>query len=590
VLLEAVERIVDGSSCSVRLCNPESGRLLSVAAPTLPVDFVRSIDELLSLDHAPERFGTEDVLVFPDIHEAEMAPDIRQVALLHGLRALTSMPIRNPDGSQVIGLLALFLRVPRPPTATEIALLERTRDLVALVIDHAAHTEQLGYLALHDTLTGLPNRSLAVDRLEQALKRLGEHDAMVAVLFIDLDRFKMVNDDLGHDTGDELLVAASRRLVAELRQQDTVARFGGDEFVVLCEDLVNERQAEELAGRAAAALAKPFGLGRAEVMVSASVGIAVTRAATLGAADLLRNADAAMYRAKRRGGSGYEVFDDDMQSQAATRKLTEGALHQALDRDELRVLYQPQFDLRTGEQVASEALLRWSHPVRGTVAPADFLRVAEETGAIVPIGEWVLEQACAHARRSLTAGPQHSPLCVSANLSARQLLRPDFPRTVASTLQRHGIAPETLCLEIAEATLLDDIDATHVALRALKEHGVRLAIDDFGTGGSSLTYLRQFPFDELKVDDSFIVGLGKTPTDDAIVGATIDMAHALDLVVAAEGVESEEQLVRLTELGCDRAQGFHLGRPDSPPLDELVLDEMALVGPSRGRPADLSAN
>jgi len=320
------------------------------------------------------------------------------------------------------------------------------------------------------------------------------------------------------------------------------------------------------------------------------VGIAVTRAATLGAADLLRNADAAMYRAKRRGGSGYEVFDDDMQSQAATRKLTEGALHQALDRDELRVLYQPQFDLRTGEQVASEALLRWSHPVRGTVAPADFLRVAEETGAIVPIGEWVLEQACAHARRSLTAGPQHSPLCVSANLSARQLLRPDFPRTVASTLQRHGIAPETLCLEIAEATLLDDIDATHVALRALKELGVRLAIDDFGTGGSSLTYLRQFPFDELKVDDSFIVGLGKTPTDDAIVGATIDMAHALDLVVAAEGVESEEQLVRLTELGCDRAQGFHLGRPDSPPLDELVLDEMALVGPSRGWPADLSAN
>ena len=574
VLLEAVERFVDGSSCSVRLCDPESGRLQNVAAPTLPVDYVRTIDELTSTDDLPEEFRTENILVVPDILDTENRPDLRDVAVAHGLRAMSTMPVRNPDGSQVIGLLTLYLRVPRPPTASEIALLERTRDLVALVIDRAAHTEQLGYLALHDTLTGLPNRSLAVNRLEHALKRLGEHESMVAVLFIDLDRFKVVNDGLGHDTGDELLVAASRRLGAALRRQDTVARFGGDEFVVLCEDLVDEQQAEELADRAARALARPFRLGRSEVIVSASVGIAVTQSAAHGADDLLRNADAAMYRAKRRGGAGYELFDEAMQTQAVTRKLTERALHQALDRDELRLLFQPQFDLRTGVRVASEALLRWTHPVRGTVAPADFLRVAEETGAIVPIGEWVLDQACAQARRSLTDGPQRSPLCVSANLSTRQLLRPGFPRLVESTMQRHGIDPETLCLEVAEATLLDDVDATHTALRALKERGVRLAIDDFGTGGSSLTYLRQFPFDELKVDRSFIASLGKSRADDAIVAATIDMAHALDMVVAAEGVENESQLVQLTELGCDRAQGFHLGRPDSLTPPELALGDI----------------
>jgi EAL domain-containing protein (putative c-di-GMP-specific phosphodiesterase class I) len=277
-----------------------------------------------------------------------------------------------------------------------------------------------------------------------------------------------------------------------------------------------------------------------------------------------------MYRAKRRGGARYELFDEAMHTQAVSRLLTERALRRALDRDELRVLFQPEFDLASGTRVAVEALLRWEHPVRGLVVPGDFLRVAEETGVIVPMGAWVFTQACAVARAHRHQG-EDPPLTVSINVSARQLQRPDFPELVASTAREAGVDPAGLCLEIAESTLLDDLDTTAEALRALKEIGVQLAIDDFGTGGSSLTYLRRFPFDELKIDRMFVEGLGRSAADDAIVAATIDMAHALDMVVSAEGVETEEQRLRLVDLGCDRAQGYHLGAPEELTPPRLVL-------------------
>jgi diguanylate cyclase (GGDEF)-like protein len=421
-------------------------------------------------------------------------------------------------------------------------------------------------------LTGLPNRALAQDRLEHALDRLAQTDdeTMVAVLFVDLDRFKLVNDGLGHETGDELLVAVSRRLLATVRRQDTVARLGGDEFVVLCEDLVDEDQAIELAERAEQAFAEPFVLSRAEVTVSASIGIAATSRSSDRAANLLQDADAAMYRAKRRGGARHELFDEVMHTQAVSRLLTERALRRALDRDELRVLFQPEFDLATGARVGVEALLRWDHPVRGIVVPGDFLKVAEETGIIVPIGAWVFRQACDVARASRHAGDD-ARLTVSTNLSARQLQRPDFPEFVARTALEAGVDPATLCLEVSESALLEDLDTISEALRALKDIGVQLAIDDFGTGGSSLTYLRRFPFDQLKIDRMFVEGLGRTAADDAIVAATIDMAHALGMVVSAEGVETDVQQQRLTELGCDRAQGYHLGAPQALDTPRLVL-------------------
>jgi diguanylate cyclase (GGDEF)-like protein len=384
----------------------------------------------------------------------------------------------------------------------------------------------------------------------------------------------LVNDGLGHETGDELLIEVSRRLSTTVRRQDTVARFGGDEFVVLCEDLTDEQHAVELAERAALAFVDPFVLSRAEVAVSASIGIAVTNRSSERASSLLQDADAAMYRAKRRGGARHELFDEAMHTQAVSRLLTERALRRALEHDELRVLFQPQFDLTTGRRVSVEALLRWDHPVRGLVLPGDFLRVAEETGIIVPIGEWVLGRVCQLLQSRIADGRVHDgPLAVSTNLSARQLQRPDFPELVARVLRDAAIDPESLCLEVAESALLDDLDATSEALRALKELGVHLAIDDFGTGGSSLTYLRRFPFDELKIDRTFIEGLGRSAADDAIVAATIDMAHALDMVVAAEGVETEAQLVRLRELGCDRAQGYHLRAPEDLMPRRLVLVE-----------------
>jgi diguanylate cyclase (GGDEF)-like protein/PAS domain S-box-containing protein len=570
-LVHALERYIPDGVGSIRLLDPETRQLRSVAAPSLPAEYVHEVSQHTTVADIEAFLSATETRVLTDIERDGARPDLNALCIANGLRGMWSTPIRSPDGSEFLGLFAFFVRTVRQPRASELAILERARDLAALAIDRDARTKELGHLALHDPLTGLPNRALAQDRLEHALERLAHSDdRLVAVLFVDLDRFKLVNDGLGHETGDELLVAVGRRLATTVRRQDTIARIGGDEFVVLCEDLREEAQAVELAERAAQALAEPFPLSRAEVTVSASIGIAVTNRASERAANLLQDADAAMYRAKRRGGARHELFDEAMHTQAVSRLLTERALRRALDRDELRVLFQPEFDLSTGSRVAVEALLRWEHPVRGLITPGDFLRVAEETGIIVPMGAWVFAQACEVARGYRHQG-DGEPVVVSTNVSTRQLQRPDFAELVARTARDAGVDPGSLRLEVSESALLDELDATADALRALKDVGVQLAIDDFGTGGSSLTYLRRFPFDELKIDRMFVEGLGRSAADDAIVAATIDMAHALDMVVSAEGVETEEQRVRLVDLGCDRAQGFHLGAPEALTTPRLLL-------------------
>lgn len=570
-LVRAIEAYIPDGVGSIRLLDPETHMLRSVAAPSLPPAYVEEVSGHTTVTDVEAFLSATETRVLSDIEHEGSRADLNALCLAHGLRGMWSAPIRSPDGSEFLGLFAFFVRTVRDPRASELAILERARDLAALAIDRDARTQELGRLALHDTLTGLPNRALAQDRLEHALERLAQtdDDTHVAVLFVDLDRFKLVNDGLGHETGDELLVAVSRRLGGAVRRQDTIARIGGDEFVVLCEDLHDENQAVELAGRVAQAFLEPFALSRAEVTVSASIGIAVTDRSSDRAASLLQDADAAMYRAKRRGGARHELFDEAMHTQAVSRLLTERALRRALDREELRVLFQPEFDLATGERVAVEALLRWEHPVRGVVVPGDFLRVAEETGIIVPMGAWVLAQACAVAHASQTGDAR--PLTVSINVSTRQLQRPDFPELVARTARDAGVDPSRLCLEFSESALLEDLDTTAEALRALEEVGVQLAIDDFGTGGSSLTYLRRFPVDKLKIDRMFVEGLGRSAADDAIVAATIDMAHALGMVVSAEGVETEEQRLRLVDLGCDRAQGYHLGAPEVFAAPRLML-------------------
>ncbi len=578
-LVDALEAFIPDAVGTIQLLDPDTGELAWAAAPGLSPEFLAELAERTTVDDIEQSLSATDLHVMRDIAAEGRRPEIIELCLAHGMLGAWSIPIRTPDGSELIGLLGLMLRAVRDPKPGELAVMERVRDLVAVAIDRDAHARQLGHLALHDPLTGLPNRALAQDRLEHALSRLaddayvGSEGAAVAVLFIDLDRFKLVNDGLGHEAGDELLVSVSDRLRATVRRQDTIARLGGDEFVVLCEDLTDERHAEELAKRAAQALVEPFTLTHAEVTVSASIGVAVTSDSRYRASDLLHDADAAMYRAKRRGGARHELFDEAMHTQAASRLLTERALRSALEHDELRVLFQPQFDVASGAPVALEALLRWDHPARGLVKPGDFLKVAEETGVIVPIGEWVLRRACELARTSNGGGAKDGTLAVSTNVSYRQLHRADFPALVACVVREYAIDPATLCLEIAERALLDDLDATSEALRALKDLGVQLAIDDFGTGGSSLTYLRRFPFDELKVDRMFIEGLGRSAADNAIVAATIDMAHAIGMIVAAEGVETEEQLLLLRDLGCDRAQGYHLAAPEEILAPRLVLVE-----------------
>jgi diguanylate cyclase (GGDEF)-like protein/PAS domain S-box-containing protein len=391
-LVHALEAYVPDGVGSVRLLDPERGTLESVAAPSLPSEYVRAVGEQTTIEDVEAAFRATGLRITRDIATDGAQPALAALCVAYGLRGLWSVPVRTPEGGEFLGVLAFFVRTIRDPRPDELAVLERVRDLIAVAIDRDARTKELGHLALHDALTRLPNRALAQDRLEHALARLanGDDDTMVAVLFVDLDRFKLVNDGLGHETGDELLVAVSRRLSATVRRQDTIARFGGDEFVVLCEDLSDEGQAVELAERAALAFGEPFVLSRAEVTVSASIGIAVTNRSSERAANLLQDADAAMYRAKRRGGARHELFDEAMHTQAVSRLLTERALRRALEHDELRVLFQPQFELETNKRVAVEALLRWDHPVRGLVLPGDFLRVAEETGIIVPIGEWVL--------------------------------------------------------------------------------------------------------------------------------------------------------------------------------------------------------
>ncbi len=426
---------------------------------------------------------------------------------------------------------------------------------ISYAIERKRTEVELAHQALHDTLTGLPNRALLMDRLGQALSRVGRHAKALAVLFCDLDRFKVVNDSLGHGAGDDLLVAVAGRLRGVLRAGDTAARFGGDEFVVLCEEIDGERHAVRIAERIVEALARPFPLGDDHVHVHVSIGIAVTDVVSVGAEALVRDADAAMYRAKEGGGQPYEIFDAGMRERAVQRLSTETELHHALARDELRLHFQPQVRMATGALEGVEALVRWAHPERGLVEAEDFVSAAEETGLIHRVGAWVLEHAC---RQSVDWGGR---LMMSVNLSARQVLHSELPATVARVLHETGCDPSTLCFEITETAVMDDVEGITVVLDDLKALGATLAIDDFGTGYSSLTALQQFPFDVVKIDRSFVAGLATSDQEAAIVAAVISLSHALGLTTVAEGIETVAHLDRLRTLGCDVGQGFYFGRP-----------------------------
>jgi diguanylate cyclase (GGDEF)-like protein/PAS domain S-box-containing protein len=436
------------------------------------------------------------------------------------------------------------------------------------VTERRLAADALAHQATHDPLTGLPNRNLFLDRLDHALTRARRSGGMLAVLFLDMDDFKLVNDTRGHETGDLLLVALTPRLSAALRPGDTVARFGGDEFVVLCEDLVVDAAAPAIAQRIGEACARPIRIGEHEHIVTVSTGIVIVEGGASTPSNVLRDADAAMYRAKAGGKGRIEVFDEGMRAQLIERMAIESSLRRALENDELRLFYQPVFSLERDEVVGVEALLRWQHPLRGLLEPSEFISVAEDSGLIVPIGEWVLEQACRQAATWRDRANGAEPVHMSVNLSPRQVARSNVVATVQRVLRNTGLEPELLDLEITEHTLIEEGEAAALALRELKDVGVRLVLDDFGTGYSSLSYLKRYTIDALKIDRSFVDGLGTADSGDgAIVNAVVSMARELDVGVTAEGVETTAQLAQLRENGCPYAQGFLLSRPAPP--DEL---------------------
>jgi diguanylate cyclase (GGDEF)-like protein/PAS domain S-box-containing protein len=451
------------------------------------------------------------------------------------------------------------------------------------ITDRKRAEEALEHQALHDDLTHLPNRLLLVDRLTLSLaraERLGSH---VAVLFLDLDRFKLVNDGLGHVVGDQLLVEVAGRLRRSIRASDTVARFGGDEFVIVREDIADVSEAVEFAERIVAVLHEPIALSGRELYATTSVGIALG-AAGASAEQLLRDADAAMYRAKDLGRARIELFSHELQQQVAARLDLETALRQAIERDELELLYQPIVRLADGRVVGAEALLRWRREGHRVVLPSEFIPVAEETGMIVPIGTWALERALTELR-SLTAmhGEADWPL-LAVNLSALQLRLPASLEMVCDAIRASGIDPSMLSLEITESALMGDIETSARAMHVLRELGVKLAVDDFGTGYSSLAYLKQLPVDSLKIDRSFIDGLPGDQHDRSITEAIITLGNSLGLTVVAEGVETVEQWIALDELGCTVGQGFLW----SPPIPASAF--APLITGLRRRSAPRAAN
>jgi diguanylate cyclase (GGDEF)-like protein len=471
-------------------------------------------------------------------------------------------------GTELLGAIEFFSQQSRHLEQELLEVLSAIGTQIGQFFTRKRAEQELTHQALHDSLTGLPNRSLLLDRVKHSLERSRRMFATVAVLFLDLDNFKLVNDSLGHQVGDRLLVEVAARLEEVLRAIDTtarvgaetVARLGGDEFVILCEDLESDQDAIRIAERIAAALLSEFSVDRHKLSVTTSIGIALSSGDGASAESMIRDADVAMYRAKERGRNRYELFDERMRTRVRERLRIENDLRRALERDEFRLFYQPIVSVADGSIVAVEALLRWQHPERGLVEPDEFIGLAEDSSLIIPIGSWVLGEACRQSVR--WTGPHYGwvPLKVSVNLSARQLTT-GLVHVVQTALQESEIAPASLGLELTESVLIEEADSPSDLLQALRSLGVRLILDDFGTGYASLSYLQNFPLDVVKLDRSFVANLDREAKDFKLVAATIDMARALGLDVIAEGVETEEQLRCLQRLGCPLAQGFYFSRP-----------------------------
>jgi diguanylate cyclase (GGDEF)-like protein len=491
----------------------------------------------------------------------------KEEALARGYRSLAALPLFVE--TEIVAVFLIFAADVGVFDHEEMKLLTELASDVSFALEYIAKEEKLNYLAYYDVLTGLANRNLLKDRLKQALAHANRLDRIVAAVFVDLDRFKLINDGVGHGAGDRLLKEVGARLLACAREGDTVARLGGDEFALVLLDLPNAESVSPVVQRALEAVSQPIHVPDQEFNVTCSIGVALYPQDGKNVETLLSNAEAAMYRAKELGRGNFQLFAKEMNAKISERLLVEGNLRYAIERRELSLHYQPRIDLRSGRIIGAEALLRWESGKVGPVSPDKFIPIAEESGLIVPIGEWVIRQAC--AQNKAWQGRGLPPICISVNLSARQFRQRGLPQLIAAALDETRLDPGCLELELTESMMMHNVELAVGTLRDLKAMGVELSIDDFGTGYSSLSYLKRFSVGRLKIDQSFVRDIASDPDDAAIAQAVISLGHSLGLKVTAEGVETEEQLAFLKGSGCDEAQGYYLGRPMSPAEFESLL-------------------
>jgi diguanylate cyclase (GGDEF)-like protein len=518
------------------------------------------------LDEGPciVAYRSGEAVAIADLRNDERFPCFVPRALEVGLGAVFTFPLCQ--GNRRLGALDLYRSTPGALSDEDMVVAQTLADVTSAYLLNAQARADLvsssardHATALHDPLTGLPNRTLLLERIQHALLSRRRSAKLVAILFIDLDRFKKVNDRFGHQVGDDLLVAVSIRLTKMLRPGDTLARLSGDEFIIVCGDLDEETQVEGIAARVVAAVAKPFDLEGIAVDVAASIGIAFAGQGN-DPEELLHKADVAMYQVKRKGGARYQLIDVDEHNLSEYHDSLQRDLRHAVGRRELRLEYQPIVRAGDGRVICVEALLRWDHPDRGLIPPAVLIPLAEQFGEIIDIGRWVLENACTDRHRWEEKGGD-APLLVAVNVSAHQLMAPKFVESVTDIMAKTNTEGSNLCFEITESAFVKDAEGALAVLSQLKQLGILIALDDFGVGYSSLSYLRQFPVDVIKIDQSFIAHLSEDSASRAIVEKTIELAHLLDLTVVCEGVETAEQDRQVVALTSDFCQGFYFSRP-----------------------------
>jgi diguanylate cyclase (GGDEF)-like protein len=581
-LAHLVESQLEGMMVSILVLDEDGKHLLHGAAPSLPQAYNQLIDGI-AIGPKVGSCGTavyrREPVIVTDIELDPLWEEYRSAAASYGFRACWSTPILSHE-RKVLGTFALYSNTVRSPSSTETRLIDMATPLAGIAIERQLTEKRIRYMGDHDALTGLPNRTLLEDRLKQAILYAQRYNRLVTVVFLDLDKFKLVNDSLGHSAGDELLKTVAQRMLQCVRRTDTVVRLGGDEFVIILFD-----QPSDLDGVTPAlhkiqeAILRPIQLSGHTLHVTCSMGLATYPADGSDTDTLLSNADAAMYRAKELGRNSYQFYTSEMNNKVQGKLAMQDGLRNALNHDEFLLLYQPQVDLQSGQIIGVEALIRWQHPELGMVSPIKFIPQAEETGLIVPIGDWVIHAACRQNKDWQDAG--WPPITMSVNISARQFIERDLIDRVMHALQETGLDPMYLELELTESLIMQDLQQAISKMKELQSMGISLSIDDFGTGYSSLAALKSFPIARLKIDQSFVRDLPDNENDKAIATAVISLGHKLNLKVIAEGVETEEQQTFLRENGCDEIQGHFFSRAVSAEEISVLLRTPRLPQPSR---------